>query len=95
MKSGMLAAESAYEAINGEKQTTEGFEPIAYADKIRNSWIWKELKTVRNCRPSFHNPLGMYGGLMYSGFSIMIGGREPWTFSHGGNIIRLSCFIRL
>ncbi|KAK9731190.1 hypothetical protein QE152_g13817 [Popillia japonica] len=84
MKSGMLAAESAYEAINGEKQTTEGFEPIAYADKIRNSWIWKELKTVRNCRPSFHNPLGMYGGLMYSGFSIMIGGREPWTFSHGG-----------
>ncbi|KAI4462469.1 electron transfer flavoprotein-ubiquinone oxidoreductase [Holotrichia oblita] len=84
MKSGMLAAESAYEAINGEKQTTEGFEPKAYTDKIKNSWIWKELRAVRNCRPSFHNPLGMYGGVMYSGFSILIGGREPWTFSHGG-----------
>ncbi|KRT82482.1 FAD dependent oxidoreductase [Oryctes borbonicus] len=84
MKSGMLAAESAYEAINGEKQTTEGFEPKGYSEKIQNSWIWKELKSVRNCRPSFHNPLGMYGGLMYSGISILIGGREPWTFSHGG-----------
>lgn len=88
MKSGMLAAESAYEAITGEKQSTEGYEPKTYTDKIQNSWIWKELKSVRNCRPSFHSPLGMYGGIMYSGFSILIGGREPWTFSHGGKNVK-------
>lgn len=83
MKSGVLAAESAYEAINGEKQETEAFEPKSYPDKVKNSYIWKDLKSVRNVRPSFHNPLGMYGGVMYSGFSIMIGGMEPWTFKHG------------
>lgn len=84
MKSGMLAAESAYEAVVGEKQSTESYEPKSYEDKIRNSWIWKELKSVRNIRPSFHNPLGLYGGVLYSGFTIVTGGREPWTFKHGG-----------
>nr|CAI5820171.1 unnamed protein product [Callosobruchus analis] len=83
MKSGMLAAESVYETINGEKQETEGFQPIIYEDKIKNSWIWKELKAVRNVRPSFHNPLGLYGGLIYSGFTVAVRGLEPWTFSHG------------
>ncbi|ENN71830.1 hypothetical protein YQE_11501, partial [Dendroctonus ponderosae] len=83
MKSGMLAAESVYEAINGEKQKTEGFQPITYEETFKNSWIYKELKAVRNIRPSFHNPLGLYGGLAYSGFSVVVGGREPWTLKHG------------
>ncbi|CAG9856080.1 unnamed protein product [Phyllotreta striolata] len=83
MKSGMLAAESAYEAINSEKQKTEGFEPKSYEDKIKNSWIWSELKAVRNIRPSFHNPIGLYGGLMHSGISILLRGKEPWTLKHG------------
>lgn len=87
MKSGMLAAESVFEAIHGEKQNTEGFEPKSYTDKIQSSFVWKELKAVRNCRPSFHTPLGIYGGILYSGFSLMIGGKEPWTFSHGGKYI--------
>lgn len=38
---------------------------------------------VRNARPSFHTSLGLYGGLIASGFSIFMGGREPWTLSHG------------
>lgn len=63
-----------------------GVEPKSYEEKIRQSWIWSDLKAVRNVRPSFHTPLGLYGGLMYSGFSLMIGGREPWTLSHGGKI---------
>jgi electron-transferring-flavoprotein dehydrogenase len=87
MKSGMLAAESAFEAIVDEnsKSETVGLEPRSYEDKIRNSWIWSELKSVRNIRPSFHNPLGLYGGLLYSGISMFIRGKEPWTLSHGGN----------
>lgn len=86
MKSGMLAAESAYEVINGEKQQTESYEPKSYVEKIQNSWIWKELKAVRNVRPSFHNPLGFYGGMAYSGFTIATRGLEPWTFKHGGKV---------
>lgn len=88
MKSGALAAESAFEAIQGEKQSTAGFEPSSYSNKIKNSWIWKELKEVRNIRPSFHNKLGLYGGMMYSGFSFLLKGHEPWTLSHGGD----SCY---
>ncbi|XP_011495131.1 PREDICTED: electron transfer flavoprotein-ubiquinone oxidoreductase, mitochondrial [Ceratosolen solmsi marchali] len=86
MKSGMLAAESIIEAII-EAETipskTQGLEPKSYSNKIRNSWIYKELKAVRNFRPSFHTPLGLYGGIIYSGFSMILGGREPWTLSHG------------
>lgn len=83
MKSGMLAAESVYEAINSEKQQTEGYEPKTYEENLKNSWIWKELKQVRNIRPSFHNRFGLYGGLIHSGISIVLGGREPWTLKHG------------
>lgn len=84
MKSGMLAAESAYEAINNaDSSETTGLEPKSYPERIQNSWIWKELNSVRNIRPSFHSALGLYGGIMYSGFSLIIGGREPWTFKHG------------
>ncbi|KAF6216735.1 hypothetical protein GE061_001083 [Apolygus lucorum] len=84
MKSGMLAAEAVYDAITSETTSeTTGIEPKAYEDKIKDSWIWKELKAVRNIRPSFHNSLGLYGGVAYSGFSILTGGREPWTFKHG------------
>lgn len=61
-----------------------GIEPKSYENKIKHSWIWSDLKSVRNCKPSFHTALGLYGGVAYSGFSCLIGGREPWTFSHGG-----------
>lgn len=80
----MLAAESVCETLKNGKTETTGYEPTIYEDKIKNSPIWKELKAVRNIRPSFHNRFGLYGGVAYSGFSILTGGREPWTFSHGG-----------
>lgn len=91
MKSGMLAAESVIEAIvdaESNPPPTTGLEPKAYTDKIKNSWVYKELKAVRNMRPSFHTSLGLYGGLMYSGFSMLLGGREPWTLSHGGETVQ-------
>ncbi|XP_066905444.1 electron transfer flavoprotein-ubiquinone oxidoreductase, mitochondrial [Halyomorpha halys] len=83
MKSGMLAAESIMETLDTGKSETIGLEPKSYEDKVRSSWIWSDLKAVRNCRPSFHTPLGLIGGVAYSGASIILGGREPWTLSHG------------
>lgn len=49
---------------------------------------------VRNCRPSFHSSLGMYGGLAYSAFSTLVRGKEPWTLSHGGNIYKIIEYIQ-
>lgn len=84
MKSGMLAAESIVEHLLSETATnTAGFEPSSYEERVKSSFIWKELQSIRNVRPSFHTSLGLYGGLVGSGFSIMTGGREPWTLSHG------------
>lgn len=82
MKSGMLAAESAFEAINGQEEK-ELFDIASYEDKIKSSWVWKELHEVRNVRPSFHNPLKLWGGLAYSGLdTFILRGRTPWTFHH-------------
>ncbi|KAF9436081.1 hypothetical protein BGZ76_004865 [Entomortierella beljakovae] len=82
MKSGMLAAESAYEAITADDYTGE--KPIVLADyeqKYKDSWIWKELNEIRNCRPSFHSPLKNLGGVAYSGLdTLFLKGKTPWTF---------------
>lgn len=75
MKSGMLAAEAAYAVIHG------GGDMTAYEENLKKSWVWKELKEVRNLRPSFNTPLGVWGGILYSGVdSLLLKGRVPWTF---------------
>lgn len=56
-----------------------------YEDRVKSSWVWKELKLVRNFRPSFHSPLGFWGGMAYTGLFIwMLRGKEPWTFRFHG-----------
>ncbi|KAB2577170.1 putative electron transfer flavoprotein-ubiquinone oxidoreductase protein [Lasiodiplodia theobromae] len=83
MQSGMLAAEAAYTALSANSDDGTIFL-YDYEDKLRNSTIWSELKEVRNMRPSFHNPLGLYGGVLYSGITaFVLKGKEPWTFKHG------------
>jgi electron-transferring-flavoprotein dehydrogenase len=84
MKSGMLAAETAFSAITSTETETEPENPVdmaPYEQAVKDSWIWKELHQVRNLRPSFHNPLGLYGGVAYSGLdSLVLRGKVPWTF---------------
>lgn len=85
MRSGMFAAEAAYDALSGSKDTEGALFLFDYEDKLRKSSIWKELKQVRNMRPSFHSPLGIYGGIMYSGLeAYLFRGYTPWTLKHGG-----------
>lgn len=82
MKSGMLAAEAAYTALTSNPAPGSVFL-YNYEDSLRSSWIWPELKAVRNMRPSFHNPLGLYGGIMYSGLEAFVfRGKMPWTLKH-------------
>lgn len=82
MKSGILAAESIFEKLITSSEKT--IEPTKYADRVKESYIFKDLYKVRNVRPSFHTSLGLFGGVLYSGFSIFLSGKEPWTLSHGG-----------
>ncbi|EXX79058.1 Cir2p [Rhizophagus irregularis DAOM 197198w] len=82
MKSGMLAAEAAYDAITSNLP----HGPItltAYEESIKNSWVYEELYKVRNFRPSINTPLGVYGFILYAGLEMLfLKGKAPWTFKH-------------
>lgn len=82
MKSGMLAAEAAYDAIHSPASSDpeQPTDMSAYEEKFRNSWIYTDLHEVRNLRPSFNTSLGVLGGVAYSGVdSMFLKGRTPWT----------------
>eukprot|EP01029_Cantina_marsupialis_P022965 TRINITY_DN5656_c0_g1_i1.p1 TRINITY_DN5656_c0_g1~~TRINITY_DN5656_c0_g1_i1.p1 ORF type:complete len:562 (+),score=178.33 TRINITY_DN5656_c0_g1_i1:56-1741(+) len=80
MKTGMIAGETIAKEITAESEY--GIELSQYEDSVKESWVWKELKSVRNARPAFQ--YGMIPGIMHSGLSIVAQGIEPWTlkFNH-------------
>ena len=84
MKSGMCAAEAVFDALaKGENGTVD-----AYPEKLKASWVWDELRRVRNIRPAFRR--GLWAGLLYSGLdTYLLRGRAPWTFRHHEDHARL------
>ncbi|CAF1207490.1 unnamed protein product [Rotaria magnacalcarata] len=84
MKSGIVAAESIFDLLS--KPTTDsktkGIEPVDYENRIKNSWIWKELYSVRNFRPSANTPLGIFGAIFYGALHFVLRGKEPFTLKH-------------
>jgi electron-transferring-flavoprotein dehydrogenase len=71
IKSGMLAAETIYEALCAGDSSAKTL--AAYPQKIEQSWIKKELWAVRNFHQAFHG--GLYSGLMQAGLQFITGGR--------------------
>eukprot|EP00731_Ephydatia_muelleri_P030832 Em0022g346a len=83
MKTGMLAAESAFEKLCNSPNGP--FLMDNYEARLKSSWVWSELMQIRNVRPSFHTPLGYWGGMAYTGvFAYLLQGKEPWTLNHSG-----------
>lgn len=86
MKSGMLAAEAAFEALAAGSDGS--VELTAYKTKFRDSWVYRDLKEVRNFGPGwakFGNTLGtLYGGAELWLQSLGLGYMVPWTFKHKG-----------
>jgi electron-transferring-flavoprotein dehydrogenase len=66
MKTGMLAAESAFEAIRGGRS---GDELGSYQTAFEASWVYEDLKKVRNVKPLW-SKLGLIGGLALGGFDM-------------------------
>jgi len=71
IKSGMLAAETIYEALCASDTSAKTLS--AYPQKIEASWIKKELWEVRNFHQAFHG--GLYSGLVQAGLQFVTGGR--------------------
>ncbi len=76
MKSGMVAAESLYDLLAGQ-DAVYGLECSAYPAALKESWVWKELKAVRNIRPGFHK--GLWLGLLNAAWETLTCGFSPWT----------------
>ncbi|KAI3994641.1 hypothetical protein MKX01_027531 [Papaver californicum] len=76
MKSGMLAAESAFGVLH------EGSNMETYWDNLKKSWVWEELRKARNYRPAFE--YGLVPGLAVSAVEhYILKGRAPVTLKHG------------
>jgi electron-transferring-flavoprotein dehydrogenase len=84
MKSAMMAAEAAFDAIKGG---SEGHDELsAYPAAFKASWVYKELHRVRNARPAL-SKFGIALGTMYAGFDMWVnnlglGFLLPWTLGH-------------
>jgi electron-transferring-flavoprotein dehydrogenase len=77
MKSGMLAAEALADALKEDG----GKELRDYTDKVKSSWIYSELESVRNIRPAFR--YGIWVGLAYAALdTYILRGKAPWTLRH-------------
>jgi electron-transferring-flavoprotein dehydrogenase len=81
MKSAMLAAETAFEALGADRRhdTLEAYEPA-----VRSSWIADELKMVRNAQPAIAKWGGTIG-TMFAGMDMWLNYlklRTPWTLKH-------------
>ncbi len=80
MKSGMVAAESAFAAI---KDGRANDDLIEYGTAFRKSWAGAELHSARNVRPSFK--WGLLAGTIYTGIDqMLLRGKAPWTLKHHG-----------
>ena len=74
MRSGMLAAETTFEALKRgdfSETTTKG-----YADAIKKDWVHDELWQCRNFHQGFHK--GRLSGLINAGFAQLFGGKGAW-----------------
>jgi electron-transferring-flavoprotein dehydrogenase len=77
MKSGMLAAEEVFAAL--QAGDTGGKDLSGYAERFQNSWVYEELKASRNFGPALHK----FGSLMGGAFNFIdqniFGGKLPVT----------------
>ena len=75
MKSAMVTAETVFEALGSDSDLS------ALPGALEASWLWAELKKVRNIRPAFR--WNLWGGLAYSALdTFLLFGRAPWTLHH-------------
>ncbi len=71
IKSGMMAAETAFEAIVAGKTDVEALKP--YEEKFHASWAYDELRVARNFHQGFKN--GLFAGMFNAGAAMNMGGR--------------------
>jgi electron-transferring-flavoprotein dehydrogenase len=78
MKSGMLAADAAFDAIGAGRAQDE---LTAYSAAFETSWLHEELHVARNFKPAMGK--GLYLGTLLVGIDqVLFRGKAPWTLHH-------------
>jgi electron-transferring-flavoprotein dehydrogenase len=88
MKSAMLAAEAAFEAIASDRS---GDVLDTYAKAVRSSRIERDLRMVRNAQPAVAH-WGGFAGTLYAGLDMWLNYLRigvPWTLKHKADHTRL------
>jgi len=81
MKSGMIAAETVVRRLAGEAAD--------YRAALEASWVWPELRAVRNIRPGFR--WGLWAGLAHAALdTYVLRGKAPWTLRHHADNLSLA-----
>ena len=75
MRSGMLAAETAVEALAPGRTAWEPGALEPYDAALRESYVWKDLERVRNMRPAFK--YGFMRGAILAGLALNTLGKLP------------------
>jgi electron-transferring-flavoprotein dehydrogenase len=70
MKTGMLAADVAFDAVTSGD--TSAAKLVRFDEHIRRSWVGSELRPVRNVHQAFH--YGLFAGLAFAGLSMLTRG---------------------
>ncbi len=82
MKTGMLAAESAFEALSAGRSHDRLDD---YPGRVERSWVHQDLHKVRNVKPGLK--WGMWPGTIHGGLhmwlnDLKLGALVPWTLRH-------------
>jgi len=78
IKTGMLAADAAFDAVRSNRQSDE---LTTYSQAFNRSWLRSELHTARNFKPWMGK--GLVPGMIMVGIDQLIfRGRAPWTLHH-------------
>ena len=78
IKTGMLAADAAFDALNANRQYDE---LAAFPQAFEQSWLYDELYKARNFKPWMSK--GLYTGTLMVGIDqVLFGGKAPWTLHH-------------
>ena len=77
MKSGLIAGEHVYQNLNNEISTG-----VSYDEKIKDSWLYKELYKSRNFGPIFHKFGALIGAALNVIDQFIFRGNLPFTMNH-------------
>ena len=81
MKSGMLAAEAAFEALAAGRAQDE---LSAFPESFKSSWLHAELHKTRNFKPYMKKGLWL-GSLLFGMDQKLFGGNVPWTLHNSAD----------